>query len=71
MNLGLRVAGKSVAAGTETIAYLATSPDVAGVTGEYFAEKKAVPSSQAARDTAAAGRLWRISAELTGLEVQS
>jgi NAD(P)-dependent dehydrogenase (short-subunit alcohol dehydrogenase family) len=69
MNLGLRVAGRGVAAGAETIVYLASSPDVAGVTGKYFVEKKAVPSSQASRDATAAGRLWRISAELTGLEL--
>jgi NAD(P)-dependent dehydrogenase (short-subunit alcohol dehydrogenase family) len=71
MNLGLRVAGRGVAAGAETIVYLASSPEAAGVTGEYFVEKKAVPSSQAARDAAAAGRLWQISAELTGLELES
>ncbi len=67
MNLGLRVVGKRVAAGAETVIYLASSPDVAGVTGKYFVEKKAVASSPASQDSVAAARLWRVSAELTGL----
>jgi NAD(P)-dependent dehydrogenase (short-subunit alcohol dehydrogenase family) len=70
MNLGLRVAGKRVAAGAETLVYLASSPDVAGVNGQYFVEKKAVQSSQASRDSSAAGRLWRVSAEMTGLDLE-
>ena len=70
INLGLRVAGKGVAAGAETVVYLAASPGVAGVTGQYFVERKPVASSQASRDAATAGRLWRISAEMTGMELE-
>jgi NAD(P)-dependent dehydrogenase (short-subunit alcohol dehydrogenase family) len=70
INLGLRVAGKGVAAGVETVVYLAASPGVAGVTGQYFVERKPVASSQASRDAATAGRLWRISAEMTGMELE-
>jgi NAD(P)-dependent dehydrogenase (short-subunit alcohol dehydrogenase family) len=70
MNLGLRVAGKGVAAGAETVVYLAASPGVAGVTGRYFVKKKPVASSQASRDAAAAGRLWRISAGMTGMGLE-
>jgi len=55
--------------GAQTAIYLATSPDVAGVTGKYFVEDKAVQSSPASYDRAAAGRLWQVSAELTGLPV--
>jgi NAD(P)-dependent dehydrogenase (short-subunit alcohol dehydrogenase family) len=57
--------------GAQTSIYLATSPDVEGVTGKYFVEKKAVPSAPASYDTAAASRLWQVSAELTGLPVSA
>ena len=55
--------------GAQTSIYLATSPDVEGVTGQYFVKQKAVPSSKASYDTAAAQRLWQVSEELTGLAV--
>ena len=53
--------------GAETLIYLATSPEVAGVTGTYFVKKRSVGSSAASYDQAAAQRLWQLSAELTGL----
>ncbi len=54
--------------GAETGIYLASSSEVAGITGEYFIRKRAVPSSKASYDVVAGQRLWRISAELTGLQ---
>lgn len=53
--------------GAETSVYLASSPEVEGVTGQYFANKKPVSSSKASYDEEAAKRLWRVSGELTGL----
>jgi retinol dehydrogenase 12 len=55
--------------GGDTIAYVATSPDVAGVTGRYFVPvgKPAEPSS-AARDDAAAQRLWEESERIAGVK---
>jgi NAD(P)-dependent dehydrogenase (short-subunit alcohol dehydrogenase family) len=53
--------------GAETLIYLATSPEVEGITGKYFVRKHAVPSSSASYDQAAQRRLWQLSAELTGL----
>jgi NAD(P)-dependent dehydrogenase (short-subunit alcohol dehydrogenase family) len=50
--------------GADTIVYLATSPEVAGVSGEYFAKRKIAATSAAARDMAAAARLWEISEKL-------
>jgi NAD(P)-dependent dehydrogenase (short-subunit alcohol dehydrogenase family) len=47
--------------GAETSVYLASSPDVAGVTGRYFVKCQAQTTSQAAQDDAAARRLWEIS----------
>jgi hypothetical protein len=53
--------------GAETLIYLATSPEVVGVTGTYFVQKHSVESSRASYDQAAAQRLWQLSVELTGL----
>jgi len=50
--------------GADTIVYLASSPDVAGVTGEYFYKCRPATASMEARDDAAAGRLWTESAGL-------
>ena len=52
----------------ETNVYLATSPEVAGITGKYFYRKKMVPPPAAARDKLLAGRLWQVSCELTGVD---
>jgi NAD(P)-dependent dehydrogenase (short-subunit alcohol dehydrogenase family) len=53
--------------GAETSIYLASSPEVAGVSGKYFTKKEPVSSSPASYDQEAAKRLWDISAEMTGL----
>ena len=57
----------SVEEGAKTPIYLATAPEVAGVTGQYFVKQKPAPSSAASRDEAAARRLWKLSEELTGV----
>ena len=54
--------------GAETSIYLASSPEVEGVSGKYFYQKKAIPSSRYSHDQAAAERLWQISAEMTGMD---
>jgi NAD(P)-dependent dehydrogenase (short-subunit alcohol dehydrogenase family) len=53
--------------GAKTSVYLATSPEVEGVTGKYFVKQKPAASSPASEDVVAAGRLWDISEEMTGL----
>ena len=50
--------------GAETILYLASSPEVEGVTGRYFYNKKDIRSSGASYDQQAASRLWKTSMEL-------
>jgi retinol dehydrogenase 12 len=52
--------------GAETSVYLASSPEVEGVTGRYFVKEKPVEPTSAARDVEAARRLWRVSEEMTG-----
>ena len=53
--------------GAATSVYLASSPDVQGVTGRYFAGRKPKTSSKASYDEAAATRLWEVSAALVGM----
>jgi NAD(P)-dependent dehydrogenase (short-subunit alcohol dehydrogenase family) len=53
--------------GAKTSVYLASSPEIEGVTGQYFANKKSISSSKASYDEETAKRLWRVSEELTGL----
>jgi NAD(P)-dependent dehydrogenase (short-subunit alcohol dehydrogenase family) len=52
--------------GAETSIYLASSPEVEGVTGKYFERKQARRSSRESYDEAAARRLWEISQRMTG-----
>lgn len=54
--------------GARTVVYLASSPDVAAVTGEYFQDDRPARLSRAALDDDASRRLWEISARMTGLE---
>ncbi len=51
--------------GAETSIYLASSPEVEGVTGKYFSKKKAIPSSAASYDTNAQRVLWEMSEVMT------
>ena len=63
----MKLFARSPEEGAETSIYVAASPDIESTTGAYFTDKRAVSSSPASYDEAAAERLWQISAELTGL----
>lgn len=51
--------------GAETLVWLADSPQVSGVSGDYFVDMRQVSPSAAAQDTEAARRLWAVSEEQT------
>jgi NAD(P)-dependent dehydrogenase (short-subunit alcohol dehydrogenase family) len=51
--------------GAQTSIYLASSPEVEGVTGKYFFDCQAVDSSPLSHDRALAQKLWQVSLELT------
>jgi NAD(P)-dependent dehydrogenase (short-subunit alcohol dehydrogenase family) len=55
------------AAGARTPVYLASSPEVAGVTGGYFVNCRPAEPSALAKDGQAAARLWALSEDLAGL----
>lgn len=61
----LRPFMRSPKKGADTAVYLASSPEVEGVSGQYFANRKAKESSTSSYDTAAAARLWQASAGLS------
>ncbi|SDJ86736.1 NAD(P)-dependent dehydrogenase, short-chain alcohol dehydrogenase family [Catalinimonas alkaloidigena] len=52
-------------AGAQTSLYLATSPNVKGITGKYFVEKKVRKPSEAALSDYYADQLWQLSEQLT------
>lgn len=63
-----RLFGISTARGADTPVYLATSPQVEGVSGEYFVRRRSVRSSRESYDDAAALRLWELCSARVGLE---
>ena len=62
-----RTFGGSAEAGSETSVYLAAAPEVEGVTGKYFVERREARSSRASYDEESQRRLWEVSAQLTAL----
>jgi NAD(P)-dependent dehydrogenase (short-subunit alcohol dehydrogenase family) len=64
----MKVMSKKPEKGAETSIYLASSPEVEGITGKYFASKQQKPSSDESYDETVASRLWDVSVELTHLD---
>jgi NAD(P)-dependent dehydrogenase (short-subunit alcohol dehydrogenase family) len=54
--------------GAQTLVYLASSPDVAAISGEYFYQCRPATPTAGGRDDAAASRLWVESAKIAGIE---
>lgn len=65
------IVGASPEKGARTSLYLATSPEVEGVTGRYFVSQKEAQSSKLSYDKSLASRLWQVSAELTRLSAST
>jgi hypothetical protein len=64
MDLAMTILGpvsRSPQKGADTLVWLATSPDVANVSGGYFIDQQQRPPGPEAEDTETAGRLWEIS----------
>ena len=58
---------KSPEIGAETSIFLASSAEVEGITGKYYAKKKEKPSSKESYNEEYAKRLWEISLEMTNI----
>ena len=63
-----KIGGITPEEGARTIIYLASSPDVAGISGRYFVKEKSIPSSKISYDLEFCRRLWEISQRLTSLK---
>jgi NAD(P)-dependent dehydrogenase (short-subunit alcohol dehydrogenase family) len=62
------ISAKSPEEGAQTSIYLASSPEVRGLSGKYYANEEPIESSSASYDEEAAERLWRVSEELSELQ---
>lgn len=67
----LRPFMKSPEKGAETSTYLASSPEVEGLSGRYFVKNAEARSSEASYGERLAARLWDVSAELTNLPART
>jgi len=57
--------------GADTLIWLATSPEAAAHTGEYFSDREVTRTARLARDSRLAGELWALSERLCGLAATS
>ena len=62
----MRFSAIDVEAGARTSVHVATSADVAGISGRYFDKSREATSSLASRDEETGQRLWELSESLTG-----
>lgn len=56
--------GADVGEGAQTLVFLATSPEIEGVTGKYYSRMAEKPISDLAQDKALQDKFWKISEEL-------
>lgn len=61
---------KSPARGAATPIHVASSLELAQITGQYFVSGKPTKSSRRSYETDTAERLWQVSSRLTGLDEQ-
>jgi hypothetical protein len=53
--------------GARTLVYAAADPSLEGVTGTFFYKSRKLETKPVTHDSEVAARLWRVSAELSGL----
>jgi len=68
MRLVYVIAGRSPEQGAETTVYLASSPEVEGISGKYFVDCEPVKTDPASYDEETAKRLWEVSAQMVDLK---
>jgi retinol dehydrogenase-14 len=56
---------RTPAKGAETVVWLASSPEIEGVTGKYFFDRREKQSSPESYDRNVASRLWEVSEKMT------
>jgi retinol dehydrogenase 14 len=65
--VGFQMFGKSPEVGARTSIFVASSPDVQHISGEYFADCKVAQSSPESYDLVVAQRLWDVAAKWVGV----
>jgi retinol dehydrogenase-14 len=63
-----RLLARTPKRGAETAVWLASSPEMEGITGKYFLDCREHKSNAASHDEEAQRRLWDVSARMVGLE---
>jgi NAD(P)-dependent dehydrogenase (short-subunit alcohol dehydrogenase family) len=66
MKFGKLVFAKSAEVGADTLVYLATAPEVANISGEFFYKRRRGKLTPEAQDDAVAQRLWQESERIAG-----
>ena len=61
---------KSPKKGAKTSIYLASSPEIQGVSGKYFKKRKEVELAEVSYDQEIVKRLWNVSVDLTNHDVE-
>ena len=67
LEAGFAMKGASLEEGAETSVYLASSPEVEGVTGKYFVKKRPQPYNPIADNADLRKRFWEHSCRLVGI----
>jgi len=67
LRIGFGAEGASVTRGAETSVYLAASPNVKSISGEYFADKQISRYNKIADDKNLTKKFWDVSAMMVGL----
>ncbi len=70
LRAGFSPFGANAEHGAEGLVYLATSPQLEGITGKYFDRTKEATTAPLAHDRALQKKLWDTSAGLVGLEIR-
>jgi hypothetical protein len=68
LRMALPLLGAAPDKGADTAVWLATSPEVKGLSGRYFHKRKEAPMRGQVADDAAGARLWELSVKLAGTE---
>ena len=64
---GFGSTGASVERGAQTSIYVATAPELTGVSGKYFSDSREARPSARSHNAEFVARLWQVSEELTGV----
>jgi NAD(P)-dependent dehydrogenase (short-subunit alcohol dehydrogenase family) len=67
VRFAMALRAKPLEAGADTLVYLASSPEVEGITGHYFVDRRPASPTRHAQDLDSAHRLWAESARLAGI----